>query len=254
MEVTTKKIAKTNAGKKDISLHTLSLTFNLPMYHNGIEAFRGAFADLAGKDADLFHNHNNNGRDEAALIYRYPRIQYRVHNGMASIFAVNEGAAALNRMLEGNKLQHFKMGGKIMPLELKESREVQQFKATVSARGIMHQYRIYKWLPLNPANYALYKSKTNMVDKLQLLENILRGQIVAFADSIGWQLPQNRKIKVEINDLDRLSKVKVLGIDMIAVDMLFSTNAMLPDRLGLGRKTAYGFGWIYRCTDENNEI
>lgn len=233
-----------------LPMHMLSLSFDLPLYHNQIEDFRGAFADLAGLKNDLFHNHDNSTEGSKAVIYRYPRVQYRVHNGMATVMGINEGAVALNALLESNKLKHFRLNGRSAPLAIKETREVQNFKALIAPRGTMHKYRIYKWLPLNQANYTLYKAYDDMGDKLTFLESILRGHIVAFAQSMGWQLPQNRKVKVVINDLDRITKVKVLGTEMLAVDLIFSTNALLPDRLGLGRKTAYGYGWIFRFNEE----
>lgn len=251
METTTKQAQRATTRKPAADLHTLSLTFRLPLKHRQIEAFRGAFADMAGKANDYFHNHNNSETGSAEVLYRYPRIQYRVHNGMATVFGINEGAVALSKLADSNQLEQFRMGGRHIPLQVSEMREVQHFKPKVMPRNQMQRYRIYRWLPLNQANYTLYKAYDKLTDKGPFLENILKGHIVDFAENMGWEIPTNRKIKVVINDIDRVTKVNLFDTDMVAFDLVFSTNALLPDRIGLGRKKAFGFGWIFRFNHED---
>ncbi len=42
-----------------MTIRTLYLHFDLPLFHRQIPQWRGAFAELAGVENDLFHNHKN---------------------------------------------------------------------------------------------------------------------------------------------------------------------------------------------------
>lgn len=228
------------------ALSILHTTFNLRLTHNNIESFRGAISEMAGIENNLFHNHNTSEEDHEKFIYRYPLIQYRVHDGYATIFAVNEGVEALEKILKKNKLSQFNINGRKFPLEITKRFENASFKLSFTVANKLNTYRIYKYIPFNPENYHKYKELPHMRSKIEMLEKLMANHILSFAKTVNWKISKTKKINVIINDLDRVSKVQALAINMMAFDMVFSCNLNLPDRLSLGRKTAYGFGWIFQ--------
>lgn len=224
------------------TLHTLSLSFDLPLFPTDLFRFRGAIADIYGKDNDLFHNHDNAPDSKVQFRQRYPLIQYRVHKGHAGVFGVNEGAEALEHLVEAKLLDQFSLEGRSRPLELSGILRDPTFEPKVSPADQPYRYRIHQYLPFTPKNYREYQNHFGMQGKLDQLGRLLRNHVVAFAWGVGWQLPQDRRIAVTINDLDRVRKVTVKGQSKMAFDLVFSTNARLPEGLGLGQKTAFGFG------------
>ena len=250
----------------------LSLTFNLPLRHEDIEMFRKSVCAVAGKDSDLFHNEriDNDAEDDASegeaetnsegngakkkekqYIERYPLIQYQAHGGRASIIGLNEGAEALLKLEKSKKYKDLKLFGleKKMPIEIMDRRQDVHFPLSFLEKDQTIHYRIYGYLPLNPQNYNTYKSLTYMADKIAFVEKIMANHIKAFAKGMAWRIPTNKTINLRIIDLDRIEKLSVLGVHMMGFDMVFGVNLKLPERMGLGRKTAFGFGWIFEAGD-----
>ncbi|WP_295673592.1 CRISPR-associated endonuclease Cas6 [uncultured Mucilaginibacter sp.] len=230
------------------TIHTLSIIFNLRLNQNDLEAFRGAVIAVADKSNELFHNHNNQEDEGEAnkFHYRYPLIHYRIQNHSASLFGINEGAVAIDKLLRSKAFKDFKINGRPVQLNLVERQENSSFALSLNAKKQQYTYRIYNYLPLTPDNYHQYKALPNFIQKVEFIEKLLANHLVAFAHGVNWEFPKNRRLEVCIQDIDRIKKTGVLGVQMMAFDLVFSSNALLPDRLGIGRKAAFGFGWIYR--------
>jgi hypothetical protein len=226
------------------SISTLAASFDLPLRHAELPAFRGAMASFVGLQQDLFHNHDNDPASTAEFRNRYPLIQFRVHRGQASIFGINAGAEALESLIFQPSLQKFELKGRRCPLTLSQHYRDRSFRPEVKAAEQPFRYRIYHYLPFAPRSYHEYQSTFDVRDKMDHLARLLRNHIVAFAWGVGWELPSDRRVAVTINQLDRVSKVSAKGQPMMAFDLEFSTNARLPEGVGLGRKTAFGFGVI----------
>ncbi len=223
-------------------LHTLTATFDLKLKHSDLSKFRGAVAQLAGYDQDLFHNHDNGSGPTDKSRQRYPLIQYRVHHGHAGIFGINEGAEALEQLIEDGHFARFSMNGCARPLELSGYIRDPAFEPCILASENSHTYRIYKYLPFSGKAYREYKSQFDVRDKLTVLQRLLRNHLVAFAWGVGWELSPEKRIEITINDLDRVSKVSAKNREVVAFDLVFSANAKLPEGVGIGRKSAFGFG------------
>lgn len=228
-----------------MNLNTTSLTFDLPLRHDQINEWRGALADFVGKENDLFHNHDleQNG-GSTHYKHRYPLIQYRVYGERAAVFGINEGAKALDELRRNGKLQQFKIGGRNRPLEVVSRQREGGWHLQFTPKDKLQRYRIYRYLPFSPENYQRYKALFSVQEKMDFLQNLLVNHIVTFANEVGWKIPKDQKLELTINDLDRVKKVKVHDTLLMAFDLVFSVNATLPEGLGLGRKTAFGFGWI----------
>jgi len=228
-------------------IHTLSVIFDLRLNQDDLEAFRGAVIAVADKENELFHNHRNQEDDGDAhkFHYRYPLIHYRIQNHSASLFGINDGAKAIDKLLRAKVFKDFKINGRPVALNLVERQENSSFALSLNAKQ-RYAYRIYNYLPFTPDNYNQYKALPDFIRKIEFVEKLLANHLVAFAHGVDWTFPKNRRLDVSIQDIDRIKKAGVLGVQMMAFDLVFNCNALLPDRLGVGRKAAFGFGWIYR--------
>ena len=72
-------------------INLLKATFDLPLHAKQLAQFRGAVAESAGLENDLFHNH----KGENEFHYRYPLIQYKLNKGKACMVGIGEGVDAL---------------------------------------------------------------------------------------------------------------------------------------------------------------
>lgn len=224
------------------TVNTLSVIFDLTLQKESLPAFRGAMAAFAGHDNALWHNHT--GENEKPYLYRYPLIHYRIHNNNAALYGINEGAEAIDTVLRSKNISNFYMNGRGCPLKICEWKQDSNFGLKLLPQT--HSYRLYNYLPLTPENYTNYKQLPKFTDKVQLIETLLANHIIAFAQAVGWQWQKDQRLEVVVQDIDRIKKTEVMGTPMMAFDLVFTANALLPDRLGIGRKTAFGYGWLYR--------
>lgn len=193
---------------------------------------RGYFANLFGKESDLFHNHDGAGRS----LYRYSRIQYKVVDRMPVLVGIDDGGRLLaERFLNIKELD---IDGKTIPLRHKNiiSEEV--------AVGLGENLVAYEfatpWFPLNQANYRAYE-KLDAVRQKKQLKSILIGNILSVL-SVGNYFAEE-KIMVHLNlQPPRFSKFKNQKI--LVFQGSFVTNAILPDYIGLGKSVARGYGTI----------
>jgi len=229
-------------------LKQLFLTFKLPLYHRQIPKWRGSFIEWAGLENHLFHNHDNpplETSEQTAVmrpvskkhILRYPLIQYGVHNGQASILAMNEGADQLEQLLSQKEWQ-INWKGKTIDLQVDQAK---LDWPAVQLSETLHRYQLQHWLPLNQANYLWWTDEsTNLLERIAKLESILISNLLTFATGIQWKVPD--QIKVHLQNIRRTKKLRFHGTPMLAMDISFDTNLILPDNIRLGRAVSHGFG------------
>lgn len=224
------------------TLHTTQLAFDLPLHRHDLDKFRGAVAALVGLDQDLFHNHDNT--QSGAYQQRYPLVQYRIFKGHASILGINAGATALEEFAEAGLFREFCFQGQKLPLALAGYQRDPEFSLTVKRRTEAYTYRVTDYLPFSQERHREYQQTKALRPRMALLERMLRNHIVAFAWGVGWQLPQDRRITVRLEDIEREDRRVLKDQPYTAFDLVFSTNARLPEGIGLGRKTAFGCGEV----------
>lgn len=302
------------AQSENTNIRTLSLSFDLPIAHRQLPQWRGAFAELAGVENDLFHNHKNafqlempdagyqmpdalqrsnsaysfvpqpeneaysaisqvkstgqNQTDTESLHspippspyspippsphpptyhYRYPLIQYRAQKGNASIFAINEGIEAVQGVLSSRNWQ-INWEGAPRPL-LITGMQMQEYDLRLLPRP--KAYQLYRWLALNEENYARWQQCDSLVARITLLERILASQILAFAGSVGWRVPE--RVEVRLQNLGATQKVYCHGMPLLAFDVSYTANVLLPPHIALGKGVSHGFGWQVPQTVGNNQ-
>lgn len=237
-------------------VRTLSITFNQPIYARQIPQWRGAFIEMAGWKNDLLHNHNNaegeapcltavgerkgEGENQKAAhpyIHRYPVVQYRIHKGKAGIFALNEGIEAVQQVLFSNRWA-IQWEGQQQTLQI-EQMQMNEHYLRMTAKP--RTYKLFKWLALNEENYGRWHNCANLMERVQLLENILTGHILGFATNMNWQLPE--RLEVSLQYLQQVEQVTYHGVPLLAFNVSYTANVLLPPSIGLGKAVSHGFGW-----------
>lgn len=242
-----------------IHIPSLTATFNLPLKPYQIPQWRGAVAESAGWNETLFHNHQKTEivmeddpvvtqKGEAALlkqhitlkdtyIYRYPQIQYRVINGKAGIYAIGEEACQRLKYWLFHKTEGFYMLGRKQELLL---HGLYEEKHEIHMSEQMKTYNIRHYLGLNQENFLRWEESLAMKQRVQILEEVLVGQILGFCESMGYRLPQ--RLEVALQMLHRVGSVNLHGARRLRFDLDFRANIELPDGLALGKGVSHGFG------------
>ena len=195
---------------------------------------RGYFAQQFGQESDLFHNHDEQGQ----VIYRYPRIQYKVVQGVPMVVGLDKGAELLvERFLQIKCLdidQHrFWVDQKNM--------KSQEYWTGVQAALYQYQF-LNPWMALNQKNYQLYLELAPAQQK-EKLERILINNIIAFFKAVGHQEEQRIMVSLQLQD-PRLTHFKEQ--QLLTFKGGFVSNVRLPDYIGLGKSVSRGFGTIRR--------
>jgi hypothetical protein len=216
-------------------LRLLSLRFpNIPLRPHQIPWFRGGVAESAGLGLDIFHNH---GAGTEGLFQRPALIQYRVAHGCACLWGMGEGAKAIERWwLDAPDALTF--GGRTYPLQ---AAEVHRHNFQVQMAPDWKYYRLHDYLALNRDNYEYWLQNHRLIDRTQLLEKVLTGHLLGFCEAAGFQVP-DRSLEAQVVDIHKRHKSRFHGVDLMAFELTYRTNLILPDAIALGKAVSHGFG------------
>lgn len=217
-------------------IKTFRLNFSNPISFNEIPYLRGAIIKITKKQEILFHNHD----EDNTFRYDYPLIQYKRINGNAAIIFIKRGTDKIIDFINNNK-DIADIGNRKTTLEIEK---VDANDTIVQIWESEFTYSIRKYLPLNKINYEKYIQTDDIIEKYQILENVLVGNILSFAKGMGIYF--NNKIKVTILQVDEPKVYRFKNIKMMGFDIRFKSNVSLPDYIGLGKGVSIGFGMIKR--------
>ncbi|GAA4829492.1 CRISPR-associated endonuclease Cas6 [Algivirga pacifica] len=213
-------------------LKLLKVRFGDEIRFHEIPAFRGGVAAKASHSL-LFHNHI----DDHTLRYAYPLIQYKRIRNHPSIICVGEGVDEIHRFFE-NSDWSFEISGRTLDMKIEEL-DMKQF--TMQVWDKQFTYRVNNWLALSQKNYTEYRKLEGMVEQAAFLEKKLIGNILSMAKGIGWDI--DKQIECKILDFKPVH-LRFKGQKLMAFNATFKTNVFLPNYLGLGGKTGFGFGTV----------
>jgi len=217
-----------------MTLKHLCVQFDTPLQAYQIPLFRGAIVEKVGRENDLFHNHFS----DTKFIHRYPIVQYKRLKGLPAIVCLGAGVEAIHLLFAQQdwtlQIAQQTYAMKIHHLELK------QFEMQTNTK--MSAYTITDWIALNQQNYPLFKALPTEAEQIAFLQNILIGNILGFAEGIGWHIEED--IVVRINPEIRANTVQIKNQKLIGFNFTFMTNAFLPHLIGLGGKAALGYGIV----------
>ena len=105
-------------------------------------------------------------------------------------------------------------------------------------------YRLYQWLPLNSKNYEQFKNTDELVEKIQILERVLAGNILSFLSGVGVYLDE--KFDVHITNITNQKLMPYKKVRLMAFDIEFKANLSLPSYVGIGKNASIGNGVLIR--------
>lgn len=211
----------------------LTILYDGKIKQHEVPLFRGAVIHSIGDVSDvLYHNHSADNK----LRYSYPLIQYKIIQQKASIVCLNEGIDLISNDFRENGL-NLRLGSRYVKFSIED---MEFCEGKLKTDDEQFRYRIFGWLPFNSKTYQTYNSLNGLIEKIQLLEHILVGNILSFAKGVGANIDD--ELRVKMTDLSSPYRVRHKGVQLMSFDAEFETNMFLPDHIGLGSNVSVGFG------------
>lgn len=223
-------------------LRLLTVIFDTQIKLYEIPAFRGAIIDKVGRQHILFHHHMGEG-----YMYRYPTIQYKAIGHRPAIVCLDEGVDEIHHYFEKPDWSLLLGDRKV---EMRVDRlHLNQFNLQVWNTSF--EYQIRNWVALSQENYAQYKAYETEIERIEMLQRILVGNILAFAKGIGWTV--EKPIEAKITTPPQAQPVKLKGQKVMGFNLQFKTNVFLPNYIGLGKSVSIGYGTIKQIHNHNDK-
>jgi len=213
-------------------MHLTTLSFpEIKLRQSDGHKLRGYFSKIFGDESDLFHNHNADG----SAIYRYPRIQFKVIEQVPYLIGLDDGAALLvERFMQ---IKELKLDDRTYTLNQKN------IKSLDLSLGLIEDLISYKflspWMALNQKNHTAYLTM-DTVQQAELLKRILTSNMLSYMKAFGCLVESKVLVQHSLNTITTQFKNQT----MVAFKGQFTTNALLPDFIGLGKSVARGYGAI----------
>ena len=211
----------------------LTISFSNRLLPSEVTLFRGAVLSKVPKEFILFHNHDGSGFRLA-----YPLIQYKSISGHAAITCVGEGTSEIGAFFSNADFD-------VCIGERRERLEVQNVWAKqwlLQTWSDEFTYSIRRWLPLNKKNYELFKGLDGVVERTELLERILVGNILSMSNGLGRYM--DSRVTCKIVDISNTRMYRFKEVSLMGYDIEFKSNVYFPDMIGLGKGTSVGFGVV----------
>jgi hypothetical protein len=220
-----------------IETRIIIVTFNNKIEPWEVPQFRGGIIAKVGMEHDWFHNHNNSG-DKVKFHYRYPLIQYRYHKGHPQLICIQNGVEEVQQLFSKPDWE-IRIGDRMEKLSIKD---LNLKSIDVELVDYPCNYQLQHWLPFNSENYERYKEIEYETDRIQFLEKLLTGHILAFGEGINWNIENQLNVRIK-----RIVKEKIVPYKhtkMISLNLDFTVNARLPFQAGIGQGASRGFGLL----------
>ena len=215
-----------------MNLKTLLLTLKStrPIEESAAK-LRGFFATRFNEYA-LLHQHI----DVDKLLYRYPRIQYKILDGVLLVLGIEEGAGVLKEIYD--KYEEIKLGDSVYTI-VERGIALKEEEFGISTELTTYEF-ITPWIALSQTNYQRYL-ESNRADRRELLRRTLIGNILSASKGVDYVVLE--EIKVAIGGLHR-RKCDIKGTPFIGFLGRFMVNFAIPDYMGLGKSVSRGFGTV----------
>lgn len=213
-------------------LPTIVIQFDNEIESKALPFFRGAvIASLEKKDI-LFHNH-----DEDKLRYSYPLIQYKRIHRKAAVMGIGKGIEVISQLLTARDF-NYQIGNEQVEMRIEAVNAYDN--EIVLAEEATYRYRLQNWLPLNSSNYSQYQHSDSLVERIQILERVLVGNVLSFLKGIDIHLEE--QLIVNVTDIKAQRPYIYKKVKLMAFDIEFKTNIQLPQYIGIGKNASVGCG------------
>ena len=214
-------------------IKTLTIIFDLQISNREIPLFRGAILQaLEQKGNLLFHNHI----EDTTYRYSYPLIQYKRLSEKATIVCIDDGVNVVGELLEKEHLI-LKIGKREVTAKIEK---IIPNRILVQTWKEKFSYFLKGWLALNSENYLKYKNTESLKERINLLEQILKGNLLSVCK--GLDIFISEEITVEIQDISSPRVVVNKGVRLMVFDVRFLCNLSLPQNMGIGKNASIGYG------------
>lgn len=211
-------------------VHLVRITAEQPLVLDQAIGLRGYYAAAYG------HSEAFSRFLELSRAYRYPRLQYKVVDGLGVIMGFGEAAEVL--------------AGLPYPESLHLGRQDFAVSDVNSDRGqgswgfceSTKEYRwLTPWLILDEEGLAKYfRLKSPHAQKF-FLEGLLISNLLAISKELGCRVAG--QITAEIKELKQIT-IEIHGGHTMGFGGSFAANMEIPDFFGLGRSVARGYGTV----------
>lgn len=227
-----------------MKIFELTLSTDRPITGNA-EQLRGFFGTRF-REYKLIHQH-----DGEKYIYDYPLIQFKMIYdtptiiGIGSFLKVEDGVSTLKEIY--NKFDEIILGKDVYKITGRTfSIKNKEFGIT----NEMISYELFNWYPYNPKNYKKFLKTRNEKEREDLLKSILKPNIITISKRMN-KLSISRDYEI-IGDIICDLHVKIKGTyrfhnhTFIMYDGNFDVNVQIPDYIGIGSNSSFGFGTVKR--------
>ena len=205
---------------------------DIDMNYNDGAKLRGFFGTKF-IDVDYFHNHSKEG-----IIYRYPLIQYKVIDKKPTIVLLKKACDIAYRY---NAVDKIIIGEDEL---ISEDILVEIKKACFGVSKEIKKYKfVTPWIGLNQNNIGKYRKLAGSDEKLEFLENIVKGNILSLSKGMEYRVNERIDVKINRESIEE-KKVYFKKKKLMAYQFEFHTNFVIPDDIGIGKACSRGFGSI----------
>ncbi|HSR50597.1 MAG TPA: CRISPR-associated endonuclease Cas6 [Acidobacteriota bacterium] len=222
----------------DLPVTEYRLLLERPLQRSEAPQLRGFFGRRF-EEAVLLHHHRSDG----SLIYRYPRVQFKVLKSTAVLVGLAEGAS----LLETLWMQVERATLATESLAVLEARVLRR-TAELGCNSAAVEYSfITPWLALSQKNHQAYRQAKYRDQRRKLLERILIGNVLSISKSFGYEVRQQLEA-----DCRRLRPIRtsLKGTPMVGFVGRFRLNFNLPELAGCGKSVSRGFGTVVCANGE----
>ena len=215
-------------------IRVLTILFNTELNQNEIQYFRGAVLKETGKEVNiLFHNHDGDG-----FRYSYPLIQYKRIGRRAAIVSIEQGADIIGQFIS-RMTGEIKLGNRSATIGIEK---IIPARMRVQTWNRSFPYYLNHWLPLNSKNYKIFKDLEKEEEKKELLERILKGNLLSMLKGIDIHLEE--ELKVKITWLNEPKVIKYKETSLMLFNAEFKSNLSIPNNIGIGKNASIGYGIV----------
>jgi len=208
----------------------------------GVPALLRGFFGSRQPENVLLHQHLTHGAN-TRFVYLYPRVQYRLKDGLPQIIGVAEGVVAVAHATQG--LDCLDLAGwryRVVSVDCEES------EIDLDERNEACRYSFASpWLALNQDNYVRYQG-ASWKERQHLLKRVLIGNVLSLCKSFDVAVVQRLEATVDL----RPTPVYVKKQKLLGFRGRFSVNFQLGSGLGIGHLVSIGFGEVGTADPSDN--
>jgi hypothetical protein len=213
-------------------MHYTRITFpQLHLSQRDAHKLRGYFGRLFQQESPLLHNHYQDG----TLRYQYPLVQYKIIEGIPTLVGLGEGSDLLTQLFL--RMETLELDGLVYPIDHKAI-AVETIEPRVDTA--LHRYELAApCIALNQKNYALYRDLPEEAHP-HFLNRMMCNHLVAVLRSLGADMSQRVMVDAQLTP----TPVQYKGQRMLGFKGSLTTNAWLPEAVGIGKSVSRGFGTL----------